>query len=135
RLIARILDFFLRLLSAPRFTEIVTSNIVASGTEGGTQLFAIEYFDRRAFLAQSPQFYKEHGVAAFERVFETGHVYRAEPHASARHLTEYCSLDLELGFIDGPEDVIQLERRLLTYVFEKLNERFATALPSMMNVP
>src|SRR5262249_17961566 len=143
RLIARILDFFLRLLSAPRFTEIVTSKIVASGTEGGTQLFAIEYFDRRAFLAQSPQFYKEHGVAAFERVFETGHVYRAEPHASARHLTEYCSLDLELGFIDGPEDVIALERELLSEMFAHLNDecsalfarRGVRALPAMDRVP
>ena len=122
---ARILDLFRRFLTARRFTEIVTSRIVASGTEGGTQLFAIEYFERRAFLAQSPQFYKEHGVAAFERVFETGHVYRAEPHASSRHLTEYCSLDLEMGFIDGPEDVIALERALLTEMFARLNDEFA----------
>lgn len=63
----------------------------------------MKYFDRVAYLAQSPQFYKEHGVAGFERVFETGHVYRAEPHATSRHLTEYYSLDLEFGFIDGPE--------------------------------
>ena len=68
-------------------------------------------------------------------MFETGHVYRAEPHATSRHLTEYYSLDLEMGFIDGPEDVIQLERRLLTYVFEKLNVEYGTALPSMLDVP
>ena len=92
------------------------------GTEGGTNLFEMKYFDRVAYLAQSPQFYKEHGVAGFERVYETGHVYRAEPHASSRHLTEYYSLDVEFGFIDGPEDVIQLERELLTDMFEKLNK-------------
>ncbi len=109
-------------LNSQRFTEIVTSKIVASGTEGGTNLFEVKYFDRVAYLAQSPQFYKEHGVAGFERVYETGHVYRAEPHASSRHLTEYYSLDVEFGFIDGPEDVIQLERELLTGMFQRLNE-------------
>ena len=96
-----------------------------------------------AYLAQSPQFYKEHGVAGFERVFETGHVYRAEPHATSRHLTEYYSLDFEMGFIDGPEDVIQLERELLTYIFDRLNAESGSALgryrrgplPSMMTVP
>ena len=113
-----------RYLTSQRFTEIVSSKIVGGGTEGGTNLFEIKYFDRVAYLAQSPQFYKEHGVAGFERVFETGHVYRAEPHATSRHLTEYYSLDLEMGFIDGPEDVIQLERELLTYVFDKLNAEY-----------
>jgi len=128
RLQAALLAYFREFLTARRFTEIVTSKIVASGTEGGTNLFPIQYFDRVAYLAQSPQFYKEHGVAAFERVFETGHVYRAEPHASSRHLTEYYSLDLELGFIDGPEDVIELERDLLTFIFERVNERHAALL-------
>ena len=138
-----ILKHFRAYLSSQRFTEIVSSKIVASGTEGGTNLFEIKYFDRVAYLAQSPQFYKEHGVAGFERVFETGHVYRAEPHATSRHLTEYYSLDLELGFIDGPEDVIQIERELLTYMFERLNTEQASLLgryrsrplPSMLNVP
>ena len=91
----------------------------------------------------NPQFYKEHGVAGFERVFETGHVYRAEPHATSRHLTEYYSLDLEFGFINGPEDVIQLERELLTYIFDCVNKNYANAvslyrkqpLPSMLEVP
>ena len=135
RVQAAILKHFRDYLASQRFTEIVSSKIVGSGTEGGTNLFEIKYFDRVAYLAQSPQFYKEHGVAGFERVFETGHVYRAEPHATSRHLTEYYSLDLEMGFIDGPEDVIQLERQLLTYIFEKLNVQYVTALPSMLDVP
>jgi nondiscriminating aspartyl-tRNA synthetase len=135
RIQAAILKHFRAYLTSQRFTEIVSSKIVAGGTEGGTNLFEIKYFDRVAYLAQSPQFYKEHGVAGLERVFETGHVYRAEPHATSRHLTEYYSLDLEMGFIDGPEDVIQLERQLLTYIFEKLNEEYVTALPSMRDVP
>jgi nondiscriminating aspartyl-tRNA synthetase len=82
-------------------------------------------------------------VAGFERVFDTGHGYRAEPHATSRHLTEYYSLDLELGFIDSVEDVIQLERELLTHIFMAINEKFNTtlesakqkALPSMLDVP
>jgi nondiscriminating aspartyl-tRNA synthetase len=135
RVQAAILKNFRDYLASQRFTEIVSSKIVGGGTEGGTNLFEIKYFDRVAYLAQSPQFYKEHGVAAFERVFETGHVYRAEPHATSRHLTEYYSLDLEMGFIDGPEDVIELERNLLTYVFEKLNAEYDTGLPSMLQVP
>ena len=143
RIQAALLQFFREFLTANRFTEIVTSKIVASGTEGGTNLFALKYFDRVAYLAQSPQFYKEHAVAGFERVFETGHVYRAEPHATSRHLTEYYSLDVEFGFIDGPEDVIQLERELLTSIFGRMNEHAAEALiayrggllPSMLDVP
>jgi nondiscriminating aspartyl-tRNA synthetase len=143
RIQAAIVKYFRQYLEGRHFTEIITPKIVASGTEGGSDLFAIDYFGRVAYLAQSPQFYKEHGVAAFERVFETGHVYRAEPHASSRHLTEYYSLDLELGFIDGPEDVIQLERELLTWMFEQLNRQYgdvlkryrASPLPSMLEVP
>jgi nondiscriminating aspartyl-tRNA synthetase len=128
RVQAAILKHFRDYLTSQRFTEIVSSKIVGGGTEGGTNLFEIKYFDRVAYLAQSPQFYKEHGVAAFERVFETGHVYRAEPHASSRHLTEYYSLDLELGFIDGVEDVIELERELLSTIFERVNARFGKVL-------
>jgi nondiscriminating aspartyl-tRNA synthetase len=143
RVQAALLRFFRQFLTDRLFTEIVTSKLVSSGTEGGTNLFEVKYFERVAYLAQSPQFYKEHGVAGFERVFETGHVYRAEPHATSRHLTEYYSLDLEFGFIDGPEDLIQLERELLTYIFESINEHFGDLLslhrgqplPSMLKLP
>ncbi len=143
RVQAAVLKYFREFLTQRRFTEMVTSKLVASGTEGGTHLFEVKYFERVAYLAQSPQFYKEHGVAGFERVFETGHAYRAEPHATSRHLTEYYSLDLEFGFIDGPEDVIQLERELLTYIFESLNRDYGHVLdsyrekplPSMLAVP
>jgi len=143
RVQAAILAAFRDALNRRRFTEIVTSKIVSGGTEGGSNLFEIKYFDRVAYLAQSPQFYKEHGVAGLERVYETGHVYRAEPHASSRHLTEYYSLDVEFGFIDGPEDVIQFERELLTDMFENLNQKYgdvikkyrADLLPSMLGVP
>ena len=143
RVQAALLKAFRQFLNGQRFTEIITSKLVASGTEGGTNLFELKYFDRVAYLAQSPQFYKEHGVAGFERVYETGHVYRAEPHATSRHLTEYYSLDVEFGFIDGPEDVIHLERALLTHIFHTLNTEMAETLasyraeplPSMLAVP
>lgn len=142
RIQAGILASFRDALNRRRFTEIVTSKIVSGGTEGGSNLFEIKYFDRVAYLAQSPQFYKEHGVAGLERVYETAHVYRAEPHASSRHLTEYYSLDVEFGFVDGPEDVIQFERELLTDMFENLNRKHGDAikkyradlLPSMLDV-
>jgi nondiscriminating aspartyl-tRNA synthetase len=142
RIQAAILASFRDALNRRRFTEIVTSKIVSGGTEGGSNLFEIKYFDRVAYLAQSPQFYKEHGVAGLERVYETAHVYRAEPHASSRHLTEYYSLDIEFGFIDGPEDVIQFERELLTDMFENLNREYGEViqeyrgdlLPSMLGV-
>ncbi len=128
RIEAALAEEFRAALRRRGFTEIFTSKIVASATEGGTNLFAIKYFDRVAYLAQSPQFYKEHAVAGMERVFETGHVYRAEPHASSRHLCEYLSLDLEMGFIDEVGDIIQLEREVLTEMFAAIRERFASSL-------
>src|SRR5215813_5219004 len=142
RIQAAALKYFREYLSSRRFMEIITSKIVASGTEGGTNLFELKYFDRIAYLAQSPQFYKEHGVAGFERVYETGHVYRAEPHATSRHLIEYYSLDFEVGFIDGPEDIIRIEQDLLTHVFNRLmssrdilRRHGIQSLPSMLDVP
>ena len=90
------------------FVEIFTSKIVGAATEGGAEVFSIVYFDKPAFLAQSPQLYKQMGViAGFERVFEIGPAFRAEPHHTTRHLTEYTSVDLEMGFIDSYEDVME----------------------------
>ncbi len=90
------------------FVEIFTPKIVAAGTESGAEVFPVIYFGREAYLAQSPQFYKQMAViGGFERVFEIGPVFRAEPHHTTRHLTEYHSMDIEIGFIEGPEDVMQ----------------------------
>ncbi len=130
RIEAALAEAFRAALRKRRFTEIFTSKIVASATEGGTNLFAIRYFDRAAYLAQSPQFYKEHGVVGLERVFETGHVYRAEPHASSRHLCEYYSLDFEMGFIEDLRDVIELEREVLDEMFAEIRGGFGEALAS-----
>ncbi len=124
RVQAELVASFRDALRRRRFTEIITSKIVASGTEGGTNLFAIDYFGRRAYLAQSPQFYKEHGTCGLERVFETAHVYRAEPHATSRHLTEYYSLDFEMAFINDVYDIIEMEREVLSEMMEVLAQRF-----------
>jgi len=96
------------------FTQIFTPKIVAEGTEGGTNLFVVKYFNKEAYLAQSPQFYKQMMVGAgYERVFEIGHVYRAESHDTKRHLNEYVSMDLEMGFIENEYEIMELETHLL----------------------
>jgi nondiscriminating aspartyl-tRNA synthetase len=91
-------------LRSQSFTEIKSSKLIGTGTEGGTGLFAVDYFGERVYLAQSPQFYKQAMVASgLERVFEIGAAYRAEKHDTPRHLNEYVSLDVEMGFIRGFE--------------------------------
>ncbi len=93
--------------SSQGFIEIFTPKIVASGTESGANVFPVLYFDKVAYLAQSPQFYKQFAViAGFERVYEIGPVFRAEPHHTVRHLNEYHSLDIEVGFIESYHDVM-----------------------------
>src|SRR5215469_16630012 len=88
------------------FTETQTPKLVSSATESGASVFTVDYFGRTAYLAQSPQFYKQAMVGVFERVYETGPVFRAEPHDTARHLAEYVSLDAEMGFISDHRDVL-----------------------------
>ncbi|MPM61237.1 Aspartate--tRNA(Asp/Asn) ligase [bioreactor metagenome] len=106
------------------FTEIFTPKIVAEGAEGGTDMFEVKYFENKAYLAQSPQFYKQMMVGAgYERVFEVGAVYRAEQHNTNRHLNEYVSMDFEMGFIDNEEDIMVMEERLLKYILEKLQNQ------------
>lgn len=104
------------------FTEIFTPKIVSAGAEGGAHLFELDYFGQPAYLAQSPQLYKQIMVGVFERVFETAPVYRAEEHATSRHLNEYLSLDVEMGFIDSEEDVMNVEETVLKDVCKALRE-------------
>lgn len=92
------------------FTEIQTPKIVASATESSSNVFRVDYFGRPAFLAQSPQFYKQIMVGVFERVYEVGPVFRAEPHDTPRHLAEYVSLDAEVGFIEDHYTVMRFAR-------------------------
>ena len=115
------------------FTEIHTPKIGAKGAEGGANIFKLSYFHRPAVLAQSPQFYKQMMVGVFDRVFETGPVFRAEKHNTRRHLNEYTSLDFEMGYIRGMEDVMGMETEMLRYVMEILKREYAREL-ELLNV-
>jgi len=110
---------FRKHLDTQGFTEIFTPKIVSAGAEGGTALFALDYFERKAYLAQSPQLYKQIMVGVYERVYEVAPVFRAELHATSRHLNEYLSLDVEMGFIDSEEDLMNLEEGLLQAMLEE----------------
>lgn len=110
------------------FTEIHSPKIVAQGAEGGANIFHLEYFDKPAFLNQSPQFYKQTAVAFFDRVFEIAPVYRAEKHATSRHINEYIGLDFEMGYIDSMYDVMAMETAMLRYVMDYLRANYAYEL-------
>ncbi len=109
-------------------TEIHTPKLVAGATEGGANLFSVQYFDRQAYLAQSPQLYKQMMVGVFERVFEIAPVFRAEPHATTRHLNEYVSVDVEIGFIEDHRTVMAFLQSSLAETFASLTETHATDL-------
>ncbi len=128
RLSAGVMAAFRGYLNSVGFTEIQTPKVVASATESGANVFAIDYFGRPAYLAQSPQFYKQIMVGVFERVFEVGPVFRAEPHATARHLSEYVSMDLELGFIENHFTVMGVLRNLLDHIFTTLQSQYSAEL-------
>jgi len=110
------------------FTEIHTPKIVFSGAEGGANIFRLDYFGREAYLAQSPQFYKQIMVGVFERVYEIAPVFRAEKHDTSRHLNEYTSVDLEMGFIKDFTDLMRMETKMLAYTFDYLKEHYADEL-------
>ena len=110
------------------FTEIHTPKIGARGAEGGANLFKFSYFHKPAVLAQSPQFYKQMMVGVFDRVFETGPVFRAEKHNTRRHLNEYTSLDFEMGYIDSFLDICEMETGFLQYTIELLKKDYAKEL-------
>lgn len=110
---AELVRAFRDYLTAEDFTEIFTPKLVAAGAEGGAALFEVDYYGKRAYLAQSPQLYKQIMVGVYERVFEVAPVYRAELSHTSRHLSEYLSLDVEMGFIESENDVMALEEALL----------------------
>ena len=110
------------------FTEIHTPKLGAKSAEGGANLFKLEYFHRPAILQQSPQFYKQMMGGVFDRVFETAPVFRAEKHNTKRHLNEYTSLDFEMGYIDGFEDIMEMETGFLQYTMELLKTSYAKEL-------
>ncbi len=124
------------------FTEIHTPKLGAKSAEGGANLFRLEYFHRPAILQQSPQLYKQMMVGVYDRVFETAPVFRAEKHNTKRHLNEYTSLDLEMGYIDGFEDVMAMETGFLQYMVKLLAEEYKkeleildVSLPNVERIP
>jgi nondiscriminating aspartyl-tRNA synthetase len=122
---AEIIKSFREFLGERGFTEINTPKIVEAGLEtGGAEMYSLKWFDKKAFLSQSPQMYKQIMVGVFERVFETAYIYRAEKHNTSRHLNEYLSLDLEMGFIDSFEDIMNLEEEYLKYLIDILAKDF-----------
>jgi nondiscriminating aspartyl-tRNA synthetase len=110
------------------FTEIHSPKLVFAGAEGGANIFRVDYFGRDVFLAQSPQFYKQMMVGVFERVYEIGPVFRAEKHDTSRHLNEYTSVDLEMGFIRDFREIMEMETRLLQHVMGCLREEYPNEL-------
>jgi nondiscriminating aspartyl-tRNA synthetase len=128
RLSAGVMRAFREFLNDAGFTEIQSPKLVASATESGANVFAVDYFGQRAFLAQSPQFYKQIMVGVFERVYEVAPVFRAEPHDTTRHVNEYISLDVEFGFVVNHLTVMALLNRLIRHILARLQERNATEL-------
>ena len=106
------------------FTEIHSPKLIGAASESGSEVFEVKYFDRKAYLAQSPQFYKQMAMAAgFNRVFEVAPCFRAENSNTNRHTTEFTSFDVEFSYIDSYEDVMNLEAEMLAYAFEKVKEK------------
>ena len=119
---------FREFLYSKGFTEIHTPKIVQSGAEGGANIFSLNYFGREAYLAQSPQFYKQMMVGVFERVFEIGPVFRAEKHDTSRHLNEYTSVDFEMGYIKSFEEIMEMETGMLKFTMNYLLESYSMEL-------
>lgn len=122
KIAAQICNEFGNYLTSINFTRISSPKIVKSGAEGGANIFELDYFKTKAYLAQSPQFYKQMMVGVFGKVFEIGPVFRAEKHDTSRHLNEYISLDFEMGFIDSFYDLIKVEANVLNSIFKKIAE-------------
>ncbi|MDD7601498.1 MAG: aspartate--tRNA(Asn) ligase [Firmicutes bacterium] len=119
---------FRQFLREEGFTEFVPPKMVMGGAEGGADMFMVKYFDQRAYLNQSPQQYKQAMVGVFEKVFTVGPVFRGENSNTPRHLTEFQGLDLEMGFIESFQDLMELETRMFQYIFRLLNTEYAAEL-------
>jgi len=119
---AEIVKAFREFLNQENFTEFQAPKLIGEDAEGGANSFDVTYFKHIAHLAQSPQLYKQIMVGVFEKVFAVGNVYRAEKHSTTRHLNEYTSLDMEMGFIQDHTDIMRMENRLLKFVMDALKE-------------
>jgi nondiscriminating aspartyl-tRNA synthetase len=123
---AEIIRAYRDFLISEGFTEFQSPKLVGGDAEGGAGVFKVEYFKSHdAYLATSPQFYKQMMVGVYQKVFTVGNVYRAEKHSTSRHINEYTSLDLEMGFIKDHTDIMALETRLLRFIIEHLGKTVA----------
>lgn len=127
---------FRNFLLEQKFTEIHSPKIVSAGAEGGANIFQLNYFNKDAYLAQSPQFYKQMMVGVYERVFEIAPVFRAEKHDTSRHLNEYTSVDFEMGYIESFEDIMQMETGMLQFTLGELEKKYSYELELLkVNLP
>ncbi len=115
-------------LRSEGFTEFVPPKLVGAGAEGGADMFSVDYFGQKAFLNQSPQMYKQIMVGVFGKVYTVGPVFRAEKYSTNRHINEFQGLDLEMGFINGFEDLMELEARMFRHIFKVLNDEYLPEL-------
>jgi len=133
---------FRNFLIKQHFTEVHTPKIVAAGAEGGANIFSLKYFGKDAYLAQSPQFYKQSLVGVFERVFEIAPVFRAEKHDTARHLNEYTSVDFEMGYLNDFTELMRMETGMIRFALAHLKEFYGqelslleVKLPEVTDIP
>jgi len=134
RVRAKLLTYLREYLNDHEFLEVQTPKLVGEATEGGAEVFKVDYFGQEATLAQSPQLYKQILVGAFERVYEIAPVFRAEPSATTRHMSEIMMLDVEMGFVDSLDDVLDLVGDMTLYAIRKVYEKQADELKSL-NAP
>ena len=118
-----------------KFIEVHSPKLTGSPSESGAELFSLDYFERKAYLAQSPQFYKQMAMAAgFERIFEIGPVFRADPSFTSRHMTEFTGVDVEFSWIESHEDVMRFEENWLQYVYSRVKELHGDAIKELFGV-
>lgn len=120
---AVIIDSFREYMKSQKFFEFQAPSIVPATAEGGAEVFQVEYFDKKAYLSQSPQLYKQIAMTAFERVFTVNKVFRAEPSATTRHLTEIVCLDAEMGFIDSWRDIRDMSEATVRHILQELETK------------
>lgn len=117
------------------FIEVHSPKLVSAPSESGAELFSLDYFDRKAYLAQSPQFYKQMAMAAgFERIFEIGPVFRADPSFTARHMTEFTGVDVEISWIQSHEDIMEFEERWLQYIYQQVKDKYGDEIKEVLGV-
>lgn len=118
-----------------RFVEIHTPKLIGAASESGSDVFEVKYFDRKAYLAQSPQFYKQMAMSAgFDRIFESGPVFRAEQSFTNRHATEFSGFDLEFSYIDSVDDVMSMEEDLLIYALDKTKKEYGEVIKNLFGI-